>query len=106
MNAVVNLNTLEDIDLKLAKVKQAKEKSTDTLSEQTKPNELAVDETREPTYEDYEQYFLPYTGNGYFALSVDSMAGLYALNHQHAPSFALSYSPLTQIYSDILVKKG
>jgi hypothetical protein len=50
---------------------------------------------------DGEHFFLPYTGNGYIGLSLQSTQGIY-VNFQKSLSLLLHYNPLVQVYSDTL----
>ena len=52
-----------------------------------------------------EKLFLPFVGNGYIGLSTISKQGFFAY-HQKTLSLPLRYSPLVQIYSETLKKKG
>lgn len=54
---------------------------------------------------DYDRLYLPYTGNGYIGLAINSKMGLFA-NHLKGLSLELMYNPLSIIYSDNLEKKG
>lgn len=49
--------------------------------------------------------YLPYTGNGYIGVSMQSKYGLYA-NYHKSLSLNLKYNPLVQVYSDQLSKMG
>ena len=57
------------------------------------------------TEEDGENFFLPYTGNGYIGLALQSTQGIY-VNMQKSLSLNLRYNPLVQVYSDTLAKSG
>lgn len=50
---------------------------------------------------DNEKLFLPFTGNGYLGISINSNLGVYVY-HQKAVSLPIKYNPVTQISSDIL----
>lgn len=86
MNAVVT----ESHDFKLNYLHHTPETGTTTTGE------LHNDE-------DDENFFLPYTGNGYIGLSVQSSQGIF-VNFQKSLSLNLKYNPLVQVYSDTLTK--
>lgn len=88
MNAVVT----ESHDFKLNYLHHTPETGTTTTGE------LHNDE-------DDENFFLPYTGNGYIGLSVQSSQGIF-VNFQKSLSLNLKYNPLVQVYSDTLTKMG
>lgn len=78
------------------------DKQTSPLfTESSKPTDLKETDL----YTEEEHLYLPFTGNGYIGLSIISKQGLYA-NYQKTLSLPLMYSPLAQIYSDTLPKKG
>jgi hypothetical protein len=55
----------------------------------------------------YDKLYLPYTGNGYIGLAINSKLGLYASQERaKSLSLPLMYNPLVIIYSDNLEKKG
>ena len=55
-------------------------------------------------YED-EKLFLPFTGNGYIGISINSNKGLYVY-HQKSLSLSIKYNPVALITSDTLDSKG
>jgi hypothetical protein len=55
-------------------------------------------------YED-EKLFLPFTGNGYIGIAINSNKGLHAY-HQKSLNLPVKYNPIAQISSDTLESKG
>jgi hypothetical protein len=70
----------------------------DPLNEKTNDNKQDV-------HIGEENLFLPYTGNGYIGISINSKQGLYA-NYHKSLSLPIMYNPLVNIYSDTMSKKG
>ena len=58
----------------------------------------------DPSYED-EKLYLPFTGNGYIGIAINSNRGIYAY-HQKSLGLPVKYNPIAQISSDTLIRKG
>ena len=94
---------LKDLDKYSNEIKLMNAVTTESHEFDQFNNEISLSQSKSNIQE--KSIYLPYTGNGYIGVSIQSKQGLYA-NYHKSLSLNLNFNPLVQVYSDRLSKMG
>lgn len=92
---------LKDLDKYSNEIKLMNAVTTESHEFDQFNNEISLSQSKSNIQE--KSIYLPYTGNGYIGVSIQSKQGLYA-NYHKSLSLNLNFNPLVQVYSDRLSK--